>query len=542
MKVKAISTLAALMLVLGACSSNASTETSSPGAPNTTNGGSPSDEETVLIVPEQSGPQSLNPNWQNDTGIHHLGGNVFSSLITLDWGVAEGTTAYGDVAETWDVSEDARQYTFHIRDGMKWHDGEPVSAGDVLYTFQTVKESGYPGAEILEGAELSSPDDSTFVVAFEEPNVSFIPLLAQVSNWYLKILPEHVYGGTDWATESADLEPIGSGPFRFESITAEQVTLVANPDHYMGEPDIDRLVFRVVPDAAVANEAFNSGEYPYLPSQYVTSYEDVRRRMDTESDVRVVETPSTYGRDLIFNLQVEPLDDPAVRQAIAYALNREQISSLAFRDLWPPVYTAGSPYVPEYLSEEAVFPQHDLAEANRILDEAGYTADANGIRFPLRFTNPTQEDSRLIAEVVVEQLKAIGIDVRWETYDQATWNDRLNQGDWESSIYFTRYGPDPEAYCEHFQTGANRNFGGFSSETVDEACDTARSTLNPEARAEAYHAIQQVLVEEMPYINLFGQVRFSLASNDWQCFAIDPCGFNQSLGWFGFRAVEAPDQ
>ena len=494
-----------------------------------------------MVVPVQSGPQSLNPNWQDDVGSYYFSGNVYSTLVILDWGVSQGTTAYGDLAESWVASDDATTYTFTMRDGVTWHDGEPFTSDDVLYTYQTVLDEGYPGAEVFEGATLAAPDESTFTVTFAEPNVSFIPLLAQVSNWYLKILPEHIFQGEDWSKSEANENPIGTGPFVFESGDAQQVTLTANPDHYLGAPEIDRLVMRVVPDASVANEAFNAGEYPYLPSQYVTSYEDVRQRIDADGDVRVVETPSTYGRDVIFNLTVEPFDDVNVRRALAYAIDRDQISDLAFRGLWDPANTAGSPYVPEFLNEDAVFPEYDPDEAERLLDEAGYPRDANGTRFSMPFTNATQEDSRLIAEVLVEQFKAIGIDVQWQTFDQATWTEKVSAGgDWVVSTYFTRYGPDPEAYCEHFQTGADRNFGGYTNPEVDKACDEARQTTDLDIRSAAYDRLQDALVADVPYINLFGQLRFSLASNAWECLPIDECGFDTSLGWFGFRSVIPP--
>ncbi|NED96502.1 hypothetical protein G1H11_14425 [Phytoactinopolyspora alkaliphila] len=511
----------------------------SAGQNNDSNGG----DEQVLVVPVQSAPQSLNPNWQDDVGSYYVSGNIFSTLVILDWGVAEGTTAYGDLAESWEASEDGTTYTFTLRDGVTWHDGEAFSSADVLYTYQTVMDNDYPGAEVFAGATLSAPDESTFVVSFPEPNVSFIPLLAQVSNWYLKVLPQHIYDGEDWATSAANENPVGTGPFVFDSSGAQQATLTANPDHYLGEPEVDRLVLRVVPDASVANEAFNAGEYPYLPSQYVTSYEDIRRRLDTESGTRVIETPSTYGRDVIFNMTVEPFDDVDVRRAIAYAIDRAQISELAFRNLWEPAYTAGSPYVPTYLNEDATFPEYDPGEAERLLDEAGYPRGDNGTRFTMRFTNATQEDSRLIAEVLVEQLKAVGIDVQWETYDQATWSERVKAGgDWVTSTYFTRYGPDPEAYCEHFQTDANRNFGGYSNRQVDQACDDARQTTDETIRTAAYDLIQEQVVTDLPYINLFGQLRFSLADDAWQCLPVDECGFDQSLGWFGFRSVIPPGE
>jgi peptide/nickel transport system substrate-binding protein len=269
----------------------------------------------------------------------------------------------------------------------------------VLYTYQTIVDQKYPLSAYLKGATFSAPDANTFVITLDKPNASFLPQLAQAANWYGKILPKHIYDGTDWKTNPANSQPIGTGPFKLESWEKDQqVTLVANDDYFLGRPKLDKLVFKVELDAQVAVEAFNAGTYPYLPSQFVTSFEDVKQRRDAGGNARVIETPSIYGRDLWFNLESKPLNDLRVRQAIAYGINREEISQQAFRGLWPPVYTAGSPYVPKYLNTNATFPRFDLARAGELLDQAGYPKGADGKRFKLRFTNPTQADTKLIAK------------------------------------------------------------------------------------------------------------------------------------------------
>ena len=533
--------LAAAFLV-GACGATTATPTAAPASsgeatPATSAAAGPSG--FSLVVPEQSGPKSLNPDWQDDVGGYNSSGNIYSSLVILDWGIIKGTNAYGDLAESWTTSPDAKVFTFKLRPNVKWHDGTPFTSADVLYTYQTIVDQKYPLSAYLKGASFSAPDDQTFVITLETSNASFIPLLAQAGNWYGKILPKHIYDGTDWSTNPANAKPVGTGPYKFVDWKQDdQVTLEANPDYFKGRPVADQLIFKVVSDNQVAIEAFNANEYPYLPSQFVTSYEEISRRMqDTAGDVRVIETPSIYGRDLWFNLAVKPLDDPKVREAIAYAINRDQISELGFRGLWTPAYTAGSPYVPAYLNEEATFPKFDLAKAEQLLDEAGYKRGADGTRFKLRFTNPTQADSKIIAEILVPQLEAAGIDIDWQTFDQPTWTENVSKGDYDLTIYFVRYGPDPDAYSEHFHTGGPRNFTGYSNAEVDKLLDDARATADEQVRQTNYDAVQQHLVDDMPYINLFGQVRFSMANKTVQCLNIEPCGFDESMGWFGYRTA-----
>ena len=184
-RLAAISLAAALALT--ACGGSGTT--SSPG----TGGSGQPAQDVSLVVPVRAEAKSLNPDWQNDSGGYWANGNIYSRLVILDWGAVTGTVAYGDLAESWDSNDDGTSYTFHLRDGVKWHDGEPFTSADVVYTFETIVENKYPLAQYLAGAEITAPDESTVQIDFAEPNVAFVPLLAQASNWYGAILPKHIY-------------------------------------------------------------------------------------------------------------------------------------------------------------------------------------------------------------------------------------------------------------------------------------------------------------------------------------------------------------
>lgn len=528
-RLAAISLAAALALT--ACGGSGTT--SSPG----TGGSGQPAQDVSLVVPVRAEAKSLNPDWQNDSGGYWANGNIYSRLVILDWGAVTGTVAYGDLAESWDSNDDGTSYTFHLRDGVKWHDGEPFTSADVVYTFETIVENKYPLAQYLAGAEITAPDESTVQIDFAEPNVAFVPLLAQASNWYGAILPKHIYEGTDWATNPANEKPVGTGPFKFVSWNkGTQISLAANADYFLGAPQIGQLTFQLVADAQVAQAGFDAGEFPYLTNDYVTNFPQLAT-LSKGTDPIVVQTPSLYDRSLMFNLSNKYLADPLVREAIAYGVDREAMNQTAFAGLWEPTYNAGISSVSDVRNDNATFPQHDLDKAKELLDQAGYPAGSDGMRFPLRVTNYPVADSNLIAEVVVQQLKDMGIDATWEQYDLPTWLDKLNQRDFDITSYFVRYGPDPAAYGEHFGAEGPRNFMGYQNDSVDDLLAQGRATTDMTVRKDVYGQVQEQLVKDMPYLPLFTENKFSLVHQGWTGFAVMEDGYNKSMGWFGFYAV-----
>ncbi|WP_162186195.1 ABC transporter substrate-binding protein [Amycolatopsis jejuensis] len=523
------------LLVLGVAVVLAAAGCSSGATPGASGGGGTADSVTIPFTPE---PKSLNPDWQNDTGAWYPAGNIYSRLVDLDWGATAGIVAYPDLAKSWDTSPDGKTYTFHLREGVKWHDGKPLTSADVVYTYQTIQEKRYPLAQYLNGATITAPDPQTVVIAFAKPNVAFVPLLAQASNWYGAILPKHLYEGTDWTKNPANTQPVGTGPFKFVSWQrGGQVSLEANPDYFLGAPKVKKLNLVVVTNAQVAMAGFQSGQYPFVADNLLSNYQQIKQLESGGGDTTVVRTPSLYGRDVYFNLRNSILADLRVRQAISYGIDRDAINRTAFAGLWPPDYNAGISSFAEYLNKDAQFPHFDLAKAKQLLDESGHPAGPDGTRFTLRLTNYPSTDSTLIAQVLVEQFKAMGIAVKWQQFDLTTWLTKLGTGDFDLSTYYVRYGPDPAAYAEHFGTGGPRNFTKYSNQKVDALLAQAGSTTDVATRKQLYNEVQTQLVADVPYVNLFTENKFSLARKGWDGFAVQSSAFGKAMGWFSFYAV-----
>ncbi|UFN47229.1 ABC transporter substrate-binding protein [Roseomonas sp. OT10] len=497
---------------------------------------------SVLQVPQVSEPRTLSPNFASDTGGYGPTSNVYSHLVALDWGITRGTAVYGDVAESWETSADGLTVTFRLRPDMRWHDGRPVTAEDVKFTYDTIIRKRYPAYVVLRSVkEIEAPDATTLVIRLHAPETGFVPMLGQVSTWTAKIYPKHLWQDQDgFDTGPYVNAPVGSGPFRF--VRWEKggaVELEAFADYPRGRPAVDRLLFRHVTDPSVARAEFDAGRFAYLPFDYAPPMAEVAA-LRRGQDPRVVFTPSHFTRDIQLNLARKPLDDIRVRQAIGHAIDRNAMNRLAFAGQWKPEMHASVASQGEMMNREASFPAPDRAAAERLLDEAGHPRGAGGWRFALAVTHPVLADCRAMMEVLVQQLRQVGINARLESFDQATWFRRQQEKNFDISCYFTRYGPDPDAYREHFGTEGGRNFMSYSNPELDTLAARASGMPNGPERRGLYHRIQAMVTRDLPYIALFDEQKTTLIRNGWSGFNVEPEGFDRSLTWFGFYAVKPP--
>ncbi|WP_210495595.1 ABC transporter substrate-binding protein [Microvirga antarctica] len=495
----------------------------------------------TLIVPQLDSPKTLSPNFAIDSGAYPAASNIYSTLFTMDWGVLRGTSAYGDLAEKWDVSADGKVYTFHMRKNVKWHDGEPVTSADVKFTYDTIIAKKYPYSTFLRNVEsIETPDPDTVILRMKTVDVSVIPMMAQAAQWWGKIYPKHLWEKVDGFDKGDNvLKPIGSGPFKFVRMEPGSVELAANPDYFRGKPAVDRVIIKHVTDANVARAEFDAGQYPWLPFDYAPPLSEVPA-LQKDPSVQVVFTPSHYGRDLLINMRKAPFDKLEVRQAISYALDRDAINRLAFGGLWRPTYNASVETQEKWVNPAAVFPHFDKAMAEKLLDEAGYKRGADGWRFATTVTGQPLADCKAMMPIIVQQLRQVGINASIVLYDQASFFNILPQGKFDLSCYSTRYGPDPDAYREHFATGRPRDYTGYSNAEVDELAERAITLIDPAQRQPLYQRIQANIVRDVPYVNLFNEQKTTLKRPGWTGFPTDEDGFNKSITWYGYSAVKPP--
>ncbi len=496
----------------------------------------------TLVVPQLGEPKTLSPNFASDSLGFAPTSNVYSHLVAIDWGVNKGTGAYGDLAESWTTSDDGRTVTFKLHKAAKWHDGKPVTGHDVKFTFDTIIRKKYPAFVVLKNVkEITVPDDHTVVLNLIDPEVGFVPMLAQVSTWTGKIYPKHLWEGQDGFDAGPLVNaPVGSGPFKFSRWEkGGLVELEANKDYFRGPPKVDRLVFRQITDVNVARAEFDSGRLQFLNYEYAPPLAEVPA-LQRDPKVKVVFTPSHFSRDIQINLKKAPLDNVKVRQAIAHAIDRDAMNKLAFNGLWKPAINASVESQGELINRDAKFPAFDRARAEKLLDEAGLPRGAGGWRFDVAVTNPNFPDCKAMMEVLVQQLRQVGINAKLEQFDQATWFRRQAEKQFDISCYFTRYGPDPDAFREHFMTGGGRNNMSYSNPELDALAQKAATLNNKEERRKIYHRIQEIIVTDLPYINLFNEQKTTVIRAGWSGFNTEPEAFDKAITWFGYYTVTPP--
>ncbi len=496
----------------------------------------------TLTVPQLGEPKTLSPNFASDTMGFAPTSNVYSHLVAIDWGVNKGTGAYSDLAESWSTSEDGKLVTFKLHKGAKWHDGKSVTAHDVKFTFDTIIRKKYPAFVVLKNVkEITVPDDHTVVMELIDPEVGFVPMLAQVSTWTAKIYPRHLWENQDGFDSGPYVNaPIGSGPFKFSRWDkGGLVELEANKDYFRGPPKLDRLVFRQVTDVNVARAEFDSGRLQFLNYEYAPPLAEVAA-LQRDPKVKVVFTPSHFSRDIQINIKKAPLDKLQVRQAIAHAIDRDAMNRLAFAGLWKTAVHASVESQGDLINRNARFPTFDRAKAEKLLDEAGLPRGPGGWRFDVSVTNPNFPDCKAMMEVLVQQLRQVGINAKLEQFDQATWFRRQSEKQFDISCYFTRYGPDPDAFREHFMTGGGRNNMSYSNPELDAVAQRAATLQDKEERKRLYHRIQEIIVSDLPYINLFNEQKTTVIRAGWKGFNTEPEAFDKALTWFGYYTVTPP--
>ena len=495
----------------------------------------------TLVVPVATAPRTLSPGFVADPGGYIPTANVYSFLVTMDWGVLNGTAAYGDLAKSWDYSADLRTITFHLHDNVQWHDGVPLTADDVLFTFQRMIDNKYPYATYLKNiASMEAPDATTLVLHVKAPDVSMVPMMAQAASWTGKIYPKHLWEkekGFD--TGPYVNNPIGSGPYKFVRWSQGVVELAANPNYFRGKPKVDRLFLRYVTDPNVARAEFDAGDMPFLPFEFAPPWAEVPA-LQQDPSVHVVLTPSQIDRSLQFNMAEKPYDDVRVRRALAMAIDRQAITDLAFNGFWKPAMHASVDAMGQWVNTAVSFPSYNPAAAEKLLDEAGLPRNAQGWRFSAKLTGPNYPDCMSINQVLSGELRKIGVNTTVESMDTATWFARIGQKKFDINCFFTRYGPDPDAYREHFATDGARNYMGFSNAEFDSLAAAGIQTADQAARKAIYDRMQAILVEQVPFVTLFNESKISLERPGWTGFSTDENGYNKAISWFGFYAVQPP--
>lgn len=447
----------------------------------------------TLIVAHQDDPISFNPDWKTDDYQYAMDQNIFNKLVTLDNSYA----VLPDLADKWEVSSDGLTYTFTLHKGVKWHDGQPFTSADVKWTFDTIiAQKGNAYNNLSQVESITTPDDYTVVFKLKQPYAAFIGFLA----WYgTFIMPKHIYDGTDWTTNPANQQPIGTGPFKFvEWQKGDHVTLEANKDYFKGAPNVDKLIFRIIPDPNTALQAFLNGEVD-IDNVRPPLSEVANLQKTAGVKVLIKPTPSRYY--LAFNLRIDPWKNLEVRKAIALALNRDEIVTKALKGLGTKAEGFYTPAIDWAYNGTDILPERNIEQAKTILDNAGFKADANGIRLKATMPYFQGSDWTDMATVIKSNLKEIGIDVTLEQLEIAAWMQKvITDHNFDFTILNGFQGPDPANLGMRVASDGSLQMMGYSNEQVDKLLNEGGQLSKPEERGPKYKEVQKILSQELPLI------------------------------------------
>ncbi|MBF0487923.1 MAG: peptide-binding protein [Nitrospirae bacterium] len=495
-----------LTLILCACDSRTGGQNQAAPLPQFASNGQPAYGGT-LVEGVTAEPSVLLPVLAGDSASHSVSGNIFNGLVKY----APDLSTIGDLAESWDISSDGLTITFHLRKDVHWTDGTPFTAEDVLFGYQTIISDKTPTPykeDFLQVKAAEAPDNHTFRVTYGKP---FAPAL---NSWGdLVILPKHLLKGMDITKTPLIRNPIGMGPYKLDTwVSGQELTLSSNHDYFEGRPYIDKYVYRVIPDQSTMFMALQAGEVDLMgvtPIQY-------KRQTDSEyfnahfNKYRYPVFSYTY---LGFNLKHPFFADKRVRQAIAYAIDKEEIIDIVLYGLGT---ASTGPYVPNtwpYNPDVKKYP-FDPERAKNLLAEAGWKDGAGGILtnngVPFEFTILTNMGNPLrmkTAAIIQWKLKQVGIRVNIRALEWSTFlNEFIDKKRFDAVILGWGIGMDGDQYDIWHSSKTKEkefNFVSYANPEVDKLLETGRRTFDIERRKAAYYKIQEILADELPYVFLY---------------------------------------
>ena len=453
----------------------------------------PPDPDTLVMIIESS-PTNLDPRVGLDGQSERIDGLLFDNLLSRD----EHLSVKPGLAEHWEVP-DPKTYIFHLHRGVKFSDGRPLTSRDVKWSFDSllqgkIRSSKGNSYRFLDHIEI--PDDYTVVFHLKEPWAALLWNLAGGEG--MGIVP---YQSLDEMSRN----PVGSGPFRFVSAEQDKEVVLERNEGYWGrKANLERVRFMVVPDTTTRALELRKGSADIAPVNALPP--DMVLTLQREPRLGVLHGPGTVLGYMAFNLRDPILKDVRVRQAIAYALDRQPFVHYVWRDFARP---AASVLPPESWAYDANVKQysHDSQKARQLLDAAGYPEN-NGVRFHLTMKTSTEESSRSMAAVFQQQLREVGIVLDIRSFEFATFFSDVTHGEFQ--LYSLRWiggneDPDIFEYAFHsakiIPNGANRQY--YSNPRVDALIDKARTDLDQNTRKRDYAALQRILAEDLPYIYLW---------------------------------------
>jgi len=484
----------------------------------------------------------LIPNVLSDSASFEIGSMLYSGLITRD----KDLNIIGELAESWTFSQDCLDLTFNLRRNVRWHDGRPFTAADVVFTYETMIHPKTPTAyreDFKAVAEVAAPDPYTLRVRYKQPYAKAL------QSWGLWMLPRHLLesyvreGRLREAPQNRS-NPVGTGAYRFgEWKPGEKVVLVANPDYFEGRPHLGRVVYRIIPSQAtifleLKAKGVDAAGLTALQFKRQTEYPAFRKAYHK------YEYPANAYTYLGFNLKDPRFADRRVRQAIAHAINKRELIDGVLLGLgreatgpYKPGTWAHNPDVPTY--------PYDMAKARALLADAGWTeTNADGVLVrndqPFTFellTNQGNDERKKVAEIVQASLKELGIQVDIRVIEWASLlKEYIKKRRFEAIILGWGIGLDPDQYeiWHSSKTGPDElNHISYANPEVDALLEQGRTSCRQAERKKFYDRLQTILAEDQPIVFLYFRDALPVVSSRVRGIVPAPSGIRYNFNeWY----------
>lgn len=494
---------------------------------------------TDTLIAGTTDPKGVfNPLFMETAYDYYINYTLFDSFIEVQ---ADGTYT-NSLAEKVDVSEDGLKYTYHLKPGVTFSDGAPLTVKDYYFTLKLYMDASYDGqsdplswhivgaSEYNEGksSEISGVkviDDQTVEISLTEYTA-----LTPVELGGIYILPEHYYGkdykqGNLDGVKKLNNQPLGSGQYKLVSYSpGQEVVLEANESYFRGTPNVKNVIFRTTSETTNM-PMLQQGETDMQDGISVT--EDNVEALKAMGFVNISLLPNNGYGYIAFNHKLPKFSDVKVRQALVFGLNRKEIVEGIYGPYGNVINIPQSNVSWAYTEENIETYEFDLEKAGQLLDEAGWTLNSKGLRekdgevFKVNFSatadNPVVD---ALLPIMTQNYKELGIEIVAETLDFNAIMDKSNTGDYE--MYFAAWGLTPDPDNTVYITNGSQNDYGYSNAKVDELMAKGKKTLDVEERKTIYKEMYQELNKDVPVILMYQRKNMVAVNGRLDGFDISP--------------------
>ncbi len=492
---KAFTMTMALVLILGLLCGCVGTG-DNPEQPE----GPSSEEKDTLVVATNAGPADLGPHGTTDQNTNEVRYQIYEALVGVDinGGITPG------LATEW-VWEDDTTLTFTLREDVRFHNGNEFTAEDVLYTLEKASESSFTSAylENILIDQCSSPEPGKVQIKLAVPVGALLSRLSMVM-----IIDQETWESGD--EEELINNPMGTGPYTFgQFVQGDRVEFVANADYWGGEPYFKNVVLRIIPESASRALEIEAGT---IDVALVMQGSDMEV-LQGDSNINLHSIPCYMITYLGFDANVEPYNNPLVRQAFSYAINREALCQIAYADLATPAYGRLSEVYWGYTEEGMNQYEHNTEMAKQLLSDAGYP---DGFTIEL-LVSEAEQDQLDIAEILLSQLGEIGVTVELRTMENASFLNTIVEGGFDAFLLNSSgSSADPgealKSYISHRPTWSNTT--RYQNEELTAMIEQGQATIDEDAKLEIFNEVQRIVNEECPWVFLVhNRTSFATRSN-----------------------------